>query len=119
MDAAFEKAYFRANVPAIVENCITGALWFDEPLFAARDRSVKYVRDYHYVPAEHLEDAVTTALRHALASSENFRRFLNERRKTWVRPAFRTTKQYLQEIYGTAMTEEELRLWCQNRLPIA
>ena len=119
MDSEFEKAYLRANVPAIVENCITGALWYNEPLFAARDRSVEHVRDYHYVPADRLEDAVTGALKHALASPENFHRFLNDRRKTWLGPTFRNTAQYLRELYETAMTEEELYCWCQNRLLIA
>ena len=119
MDSEFEKTYLRANVPAIVENCIIHSLWWNEPIFAARDHAVEHVRTFHYAEPDRLEDAVNSMLEKVLSSPESFRRFLNDRRKTWVRPVFQTTKQYLREIYETSMTEEELRLWCRNHLLIA
>lgn len=104
----FETLYIVQNTPAIVENALKNYFWHNKEISETIEKSCNHAREYRYCDAGLLRASVNAELRQVLKSKENFRKFLNEQRKGWTRPAYKTPKEYLVDMWETEESLENV-----------
>lgn len=102
------EIYITANTDCVAENCIKFLLWNNRPVLDTINASVNHATDYFPGIREAFTVSIMGCLRDATASPAAFSKFINERRKTLVRPHMRTATDYISSILDTSLTVEEI-----------
>lgn len=104
----FGTLYIVRNTPTIAENALKNYLWHNKEISITIENSCNHAKEYHYCDTDLLRASVNAKLRQVLENKENFRKFLNEQRKSWIYPACKSAKEYLVKIWETEESLENV-----------
>lgn len=95
-----EKEYINANKNTCVNNCICFYLWENKPFSKTIDGIMEYDKKHNYCNPENMKSAILEVLK-SMTTEKGVNKFISEFKKKFVRPFYRTAKDFIKGEYET------------------
>ena len=96
----WKRNYIKANTNACVNNCICFYLWKNQSFKQSIQDTMDHVRKYHYCDPESMKNAIVEKLK-TMTDKKGVNNFILEWKKTFVRPLYKTVKEFIASVYET------------------
>lgn len=93
------ETYISANVGHVVNNCMAFYLWENRPFSDTMKAAENHVLECGYCNPEAMVNAVKSVLKN-MTTAEGVTAFIREYKKNYVRPYYKTVKDFIAGEYG-------------------
>lgn len=110
------KMYIKANASTCVHNCLCFFLWENRSFHASIEKIKDYERKYHFCNPDNMEIAILEILQ-TITTEKGVKKFINEIKKEYVSPSYKTVQSFIDEVYETeGLTAEKIANIVESQL---